>query len=237
MKLKMLFLLLNHKTIPTRGASAPQKPVRVHPKPGYALGEETRTETGPRPQQDRPPPRSRPRTTPGSAASSPGRRNRGPATVPAARQAGRPAQAGQLTATTTASGPGPPAPKRRQRPPRSTAGPSPSRPATIPATAAGPPHGPPRPHSAQTADAPTRRPTTSPTPPGRPQDAASAALLLYTPVTDDSPPGRPPRAHAGQLDRQRIANADRQTAPTVYIIVGIYSHHNHNRIIYYHNNI
>ena len=107
----MLFLLLNHKTIPTRGASAPQKPVRVHPKPGYALGEESRTGTGPRQQQDRPPTRSQPRTTPGSAANSPGRRNRGPATATAARTAGGPAHAGQRTDHHH----GPPAPRHRQR--------------------------------------------------------------------------------------------------------------------------
>jgi len=95
LKLEMLFLLLNHKTIPTPGASAPQKPVRVHLKPGYAVGGETRTDTGPRPHEDRPPPRSRPATTPGSAASSPGRRSggppHGPPQRPQSQDSGRPA--------------------------------------------------------------------------------------------------------------------------------------------------
>ena len=116
----------------------------------YALGEESRTGTGPRQHEDRPPPRSRPATTPGSAASSPGRRSGGPATAPAPCTAGRPAQAGQLTATTTANGPGPPS-----APPRSTAAPRSRRPATIPAPAARPPNGPPQPHRARAADAPT----------------------------------------------------------------------------------
>ena len=117
----MLFLLVSVVGGLTRGASAPQKPVRVQLKPGYALGEETRTEAGPRQQQDRPPPRSRPATTPGSTASSPVRqlrRSGGHTPAPAPCTADEPAQAGQQT-----DHHGPPAPRHRQRPPRSTAAP------------------------------------------------------------------------------------------------------------------
>ena len=55
----------------------------------------------------------------------------------------------------------------------------------------------------------------STTAPGRPQDAACAALLLYTPITADSPSGRPPRAHAGQLDRQRTTQPTGSTPDTI----------------------
>lgn len=153
----MLFLLVSVVGGLTPGASAPGKPPPGRLKAGYALGEETRAETGPRQHEDHPPPRSQPGTTPGSAASSPGRRSGGPATAPAARPAGGPAQAGQPTA----SGPGPPAPRPRHSPPRSTAAP-------------------------RTQPRQQDRPTAShsPTEPGQ------RTPYYYTPVTDDSPPGR-----------------------------------------------
>ena len=103
----MLFLLVSVVGGLTPGASAPGKPPPGVPKPGYAVGEESRMETGPRQHEDRPPPRSQPQTTPGSAASSPCKRSGGPATATAASPASGPSQAGQPTATTTASEPGP----------------------------------------------------------------------------------------------------------------------------------
>ena len=105
-------------------------------------------------------------------------RRTGPAPAPCT--AGGPAHAGQRTDHHH----GPPAPRHRQRPPRSTAAPR----TRHPAPAAGPPHGPPRPHRARTADAPPRRPTTSPTPPRTPDSgprwtggpaAYGYRLLLY----------------------------------------------------------
>ena len=60
----------------TPGRDSARKAPAAHPKPGYAVGEETRTGTGPRPhagqQQDRRRHDPDPATTPGSTAGSPG---------------------------------------------------------------------------------------------------------------------------------------------------------------------
>ena len=168
----MLFSLVSVVGGLTPGASAPGKPPPGVQKPGYAVGEETRTETGPRQQQDRPPPRSRPATTPGSAASSPGRAEDTPQPRQHAQQAEPPTLDSGPTNTTDHRHPGTTSAatidSRTEDPPTDT----------IPAPAAGPPHGPPqrpqrqdsgRPdptpdaitHAAQDAHRPRqRRPTT-----------------------------------------------------------------------------
>lgn len=198
-------MLLNHKTIPTRGASAPQKPVRVHPKPGYAVGEETRTGTGPLQRQDRPPPRStavptprRSEALPAPTAGAP-RRTAGPTAEHPRRPAARPtADSAPTIGSRTVPRPATAPTEPRQRTPRPDA-----------------------------RRQPPRRP-------GRPQDAASAALLLI--YTHQQPqPASGPRWTTGPAADHPHTQAARPL--TVYIMVGIYSHHNHNRIICYHNNI
>lgn len=147
-------------------------------------------------------------TTPGSAASSPGRRIEGPTTTPATRTAGGPAQAGQITAITTASGPGPPAPRHRQRrhDRQRHRGPD-ARPRSRP----------------RHQDRPTAN--HSPTAPGsehparrhhpRRQDAhrtRHAPPYYYIHPSQLQTARTPTRAHAGHMDRQQARRDPRQDA-------------------------
>ena len=109
---RLLVLPPTSRTLPP-ARQRREKPQGDTPKAGYAVGEETRTEAGP--HSSRTARRHDPghATTPGSTASSPGRRSGGPATI-------RPRQQDRPTARHGPSEPGQrtPRPDARRQPTR-----------------------------------------------------------------------------------------------------------------------
>lgn len=189
----MIFFMISVVGGLTPGASAPGKPPPGHLQPGYAVGEDTRTGTGPRRHEDHPPPRSQPGTTPAAQA---GRAEDRPRTRQHAQQADPPRlDSGQTTTD-------------HRHPGTASAATIDSRTATQRRHSA---------HSATTADTTPQRPTPSrqrPTLDSSPT-AATQHPPTVTTCTAHSPPPytRPGSAHGPPQPRHRSTPTQPQPTP------------------------